>query len=59
MLTPPSDNDSFDSELVRSTIQSLSLEDELVYRLTIGDYETGLNHTLQVQIRRVTNLKFK
>jgi len=47
MLTPPSDNDSFDSELVRSTIQSLSLEDELVYRLTIGDYETGLTHTLQ------------
>ena len=59
MLTPPSDNDSFDSELVRSTIQSLSLEDELVYRLTIGDYETGLTHTLQVQIQRVTNSKFK
>jgi len=47
ILTPPSDNDSFDSELVRSSIQNLSLEDELVYRVTIGDYETGLTHTLQ------------
>ena len=48
-LTPPSEADSLDSELVRVAMESLGLEEEgLTYTVSIMDYETGTNHALEV-----------
>ena len=49
--TPPSEGDLLDSELVRAALENLGLEEEeLQYRVSIMDYETGTNHKLEVTL---------
>ena len=48
-LTPPSEADSLDSDLVRVAMENFGLEDEeLAYTVSIVDHETGTNHALKV-----------
>ena len=48
-LSPPSEAGSLDSELVRVAMESLGLEEEeLLYTVSIMDFETGTNHALEV-----------
>ena len=51
----PSEDDSLDSEDVRRALETLGLEDEegLQYRVSIMDYETGINHTIEVRIMKI------
>ena len=45
----PSEGDSLDSEVVRRAIENLGLEEEgLEYKVSIMDFETGINHTVEV-----------
>lgn len=47
-LTPPSEADSLDSDLVRAAMENFGLEDEeLAYTVSIVDHETGTNHALK------------
>ena len=47
-MTPPSDSDSLDPEIVREALENLGIdEDELEYKVSIMDYETGINHSLE------------
>ena len=49
----PSEGDSLDSEVVRRAIENLGLEEEgLEYKVSIMDYETGINHTVEVSDSR-------
>ena len=52
--TPPSEGDLLDSELVRAALEDLGLEEEeeLQYRVSIMDYETGTNHKLEVTLAK-------
>ena len=48
-LTPPSEADSLDSDLVRVAMENFGLEEEeLAYTVSIVDHETGTNHALKV-----------
>lgn len=50
-MTPPSEADSLDSELVREAMESLELEEEeLSYKVTIADHVTGTTHALKVHV---------
>jgi len=47
-FTPPSESDSLDPEIVREALENLGIdEDELQYKVSIMDYETGINHSLE------------
>jgi len=47
-FTPPSDSDSLDPEIVREALENLGIdEDELEFKVSIMDYETGINHSLE------------